>query len=171
MKFYVLISVSQETVSFRLPKSLTSWNSQSKITDNTQCVLLGWVICLASRRTWVKRLHIIQRSSWKYLRLTSEPPRRYSYPLPLFAFFAWSVLSSHTVETYQGFICDYGWFAHFRALQAVEGMVTNRKPTHYPALPVLSLSMPLWMCSLFHFPSWVPRPIISILRFTREWVF
>lgn len=154
-----------------LPEDAANRSPTKTLFGRNQSLLLRLVLPALWRRTWVKRLHIIQRSSWKYLRLISEPPRRYSHPLPLFAFFAWSVLSSHTVETYQGFICDYGWFAHFRALQTVEGMVTNRKPAHYPALPVLSLSMPLWICSLFHFPSWVPRPIISILWFTREWVF
>lgn len=65
----------------------------------------------------------------------------------------------------------YGWFGQCSAIQAVEGMVTNPTQTHYPALTVRSLCMPSWVWSFFHFPNWVPRPIINILWFIREWFF
>ena len=92
--------------------------------------------------------------------LVSDTTGRYSQPFSLFAFVL-TTFVSHTIRTYHGLICDSGCFRPYSALQA-ERMVTNLKQTHYPTLIVVSLSMPLSMCSSFLFSDWVPRPIINL---------
>lgn len=100
--------------------------------------------------------------------LVSETTGRYSQPFSLFAFVLTSFVS-HTIQTYHGLICGYGFFRPYSAIQA-ERMVTNLKQTLYPTLIVVSLSMPLSMCSSFFSPIECPDLLVTYYDL-KEWDF